>query len=273
MKWLTVLLCFCCAGGVYAQKTMDLLVNNRVILHSDGYIIYADVAREPSKQKADTRLFYYWYSANDIKKTKGGFQGKLLHGQYTKFYANKNLHTQGKFKKGIQVGEWKYWYHNGELSEIKHWRKKGTVADFEMFDQQGTLIRTGKYRNERYDGEIRDIQSGKVTKTKYRNGVEIVKKKKVKSDSVQNSPEKDRKFLGIIKRRSKADSVIKKDSTRKADPQKENGKKKDKKEKVDKKSEKVKKAPGLEPVETDTGKKKRKDKKDRKTSDVKPAGN
>jgi hypothetical protein len=301
-KWLALLLC-CCTYAAYAQKNNDVLASNRVILNLDGYIIYADVAKAPLDRQADTRLFYYWYSANDIKKTKGGYEGKLLHGWYTRFYPNKNLHTQGKFKNGIQVGDWKYWYLNGELSETRSFSRQGTVATFEAFDEEGRPIRMGKYRNDRYHGTIREMVSGKVVKRKYKDGVEIIRNKKPKRDSVSTATPRNKKFLGIIKRKEhpKKDSVRKdhkfsiknlfrkktktpdtispSDKRAKESPQptptEADTKKKKRREKdtvnpSDKRTKKIE-SPPVTPAESDKERKKR-EKKEKKLSERKPVG-
>lgn len=253
---MVLVLCCYCTGAVYAQKTSDILAINRVILHQEGYIIYADIAKAPLDRQADTRLYYYWYSANDVKRTKGGYEGKLLHGWYTKFYSNKNLNAQGKFKNGIQVGHWKYWHLNGELSEIRSWSRQGTVAKFEAYDDQGRRIRTGRYKNDRYDGVIREISGGKMVKRKYEDGIEIIPEKKPKRDSVSNAKPRNKKILGIIKRKQHPS----KDSVRKSGKFSFRGLfKKTKKEETTSPSDKnmKKESPSVTPSGADTRKKKR----------------
>src|SRR5688500_101 len=57
--------------------------------------------------------YYYWYSANQINTTQGGFSGSLLNGLYSDFYRNKNLKEKGEFDHGLKTGEWMAWYDNG----------------------------------------------------------------------------------------------------------------------------------------------------------------
>jgi hypothetical protein len=206
-RYMTLFGCLAISSTVLGQRGIDLHINNRVILNNDGYVIHADVAKENPKRKSNDQSFYYWYAANDIKKTRGGYDGKLLHGSYTEFYPNKNLKTQGGFKNGIKSGKWKTWYMNGQLNEILQWNKKGTVAKFEIFDEHGDLVRTGTYKNEKYDGIINEIVAGKVAKRKFREGIEIIPVKKPTADA-SHVKSGDRNWLGLKKKKkTKRDSV------------------------------------------------------------------
>ena len=74
-------------------------------------------------------LFYYWYEANAIHSTQGGFSGKLLNGQYNEYYLNKNLKVQGGFKKGLKNGEWKSWNEDGTLAGSSTWKNGQLVLE------------------------------------------------------------------------------------------------------------------------------------------------
>jgi hypothetical protein len=160
-------------GTTHAQRGFDITSNNRIIINYTDRIVYAEVRNRKLNQKPKDKYFYYWYNANDIKKTKGGFDGKLLHGKYTEFYSNKNLKTQGTFRNGIKHGTWKSWHTNGQFSEVVKWKKKGTVGEFNAFDENGDLIRTGTYKNDRLDGLVREKVDEKFIKKRYKDGVQV----------------------------------------------------------------------------------------------------
>ena len=180
------LACLLMSTVVYAQKYTDIPVNNRVILNKGEYIIYAEIAQNRSSREVSDDVFYYWYSANEVKRTQGGYDGKLLHGKYTEFYSDKDLKVQGKFSHGVKIGQWKTWHTNGNLSEIQFWSSSGRRAKFESFDENGSLIRRGSYRNEKLHGKIRETLQGKTVKRKFRDGIEVIKIKKSKPDSTLN---------------------------------------------------------------------------------------
>jgi len=76
--------------------------------------------------KAD--LFYYWYSANQVHFTQGGYSGQLLNGVYTEYYKNKNLKEQGMFNRGLKDGMWKNWNKDGTLKKVINW-DEGVVSN------------------------------------------------------------------------------------------------------------------------------------------------
>ena len=76
------------------------------------------VKHEPAVKAA---LFYYWYSANQMHSTQGGYSGQLLNGLFTEYYENKNLKDQGAFNCGLKDGLWKSWNKDGTLKKQVNW--------------------------------------------------------------------------------------------------------------------------------------------------------
>lgn len=114
------ILCFI-SITTFAQKMPDYGLNKvRIILPNKTVI--AEINPVTSKHAAKPALFYYWYEANQIHSTQGGFSGKLLDGQYTEYYLNKNLKEQGSFKKGLKNGAWKSWNEDGTLAVSSTWK-------------------------------------------------------------------------------------------------------------------------------------------------------
>lgn len=142
--FLFLLIPFICLG----QKMPETVSNNRVILNNKDSIIYAYLLPSEKDEhiKAKNEYFYCWYASHDIKQTQGGFDGRLLDGLYTEFYEGKELKTKGTFSKGLRKGEWKCWYFNGNLSSIIHYKKSLKHGKFTEYNQDGVIIRKGKYR-------------------------------------------------------------------------------------------------------------------------------
>src|SRR4051812_4990317 len=111
--WIFILLPF----QLFSQKGFDLAINQKVVIRFEDRIVNVDLLQSDKKVKAQDDKYYHWYNSNDIKITRGGFSGKLLHGHYTEYYLNKNLKEKGQFKNGLKTGEWKSWYLNGEYKE------------------------------------------------------------------------------------------------------------------------------------------------------------
>jgi antitoxin component YwqK of YwqJK toxin-antitoxin module len=134
-------------------------------------VVYASVMTNSKKVSVKNDRFYYWYKANDIKTSQGGFEGKLLDGSYTEFYPDKNLKEQGFFKTGLKNGVWKTWHHNGKLASISKWKKGKLNGVFKIFSVDGEILSEGKYKEDKLNGEIITfLDSGKVIVKNYKKG-------------------------------------------------------------------------------------------------------
>jgi len=161
------------------QKKNKLHIPNRVIINFLDHVVYAEITEGKPLIRVSDEYWYYWYSANDIKKTRGGFEGKLLHGLFSDFYMNKNLREKGMFKYGRKTGVWKSWYFNGELKDVYHWKKGKLHGEFLVFDEKGKLTQKGSYKDDLFNGK-RYIykESGEVKIEKYKKGELVAKKEK-----------------------------------------------------------------------------------------------
>src|ERR1700743_640462 len=112
----------------YAQK-LPALDTNRVRITEKDQTILAQINPINSTPKIKSGLFYYWYSANGIHYSQGGFSGKLLNGTYNEFYADKNLKQQGAFNNGLKDGIWKSWNEDGTLSSDTKWKNGLVVSE------------------------------------------------------------------------------------------------------------------------------------------------
>ena len=123
-----ILLVVLISGHAYAQKLPDMAYFKVRIADSNKTIV-AEINEVSSMPSIKPNLSYYWYNANHIHKTQGGFSGKLLNGQYNEYYLNKNLKEQGLFKKGLKAGVWKSWKEDGTLIHSTNWNKGVIVPD------------------------------------------------------------------------------------------------------------------------------------------------
>jgi antitoxin component YwqK of YwqJK toxin-antitoxin module len=122
MKKIIFVMLFFFSCAVYGQKMPDSGVNKIRINESDKTVV-AGVVRFDGGPRLKPDLFYYWYSANAIHSTQGGFSGLLLNGPYSEYYLNKNLKAQGAFKKGLKSGIWKSWNEDGTANSVSTWEK------------------------------------------------------------------------------------------------------------------------------------------------------
>lgn len=119
--------CILIAGIFLQSKDVPGKSNTfTVYINYEEYAVRANVLYEAHKVKTKMGHFYYWYSNNDIKKTDGSFDGKLLHGEYKSFFRNMNLREEGKFNYGLKDGTWKSWYMDGNIHEVSNYKKGKT---------------------------------------------------------------------------------------------------------------------------------------------------
>jgi len=121
MKYIIAI--FLCSFSIaaLAQKMPDEGFNKVRITLSDLTIL-AEINPVSSNPTVKSNLFYFWYEANAIHSTQGGFSGKLLNGLYSEYYPERNLKRQGSFKKGLKSGLWKSWNRDGTLAELTKWK-------------------------------------------------------------------------------------------------------------------------------------------------------
>lgn len=90
--------------------------------------------------------------AQDYNRTddKGRRQGP-----WTDFYPNGQKRYEGNFKNNHCVGEFKYYDEQGRLKATNTFDKSGEKALNKTYGENGTLIATGYYVNQKKEGEWR----------------------------------------------------------------------------------------------------------------------
>ena len=121
MKRIIVLWFLLFTGSAYAQKLPAYGFEKVHITEADK-IIQAEIIPVSSEPRIKPDCYYFWYSANAIHSTQGGYSGQLLNGLYTEFYLNKNLKEQGSFNKGLKDGSWKSWNEDGTVNKVSYWK-------------------------------------------------------------------------------------------------------------------------------------------------------
>lgn len=251
-KYLTVLPFIIISFALSAQKPIDYnkMKTFNIVVNNDDCTVKTQMLTEGRTKPADEDLTYFWFTSNKIISTRGGFDGKLLHGYYKCFYLNNNLKESGNFKYGLKKGEWRYWFENGRLKEIIHWKNGKKHGAYRLYNESGELIGKGNFKSDKLNGKFKTYSKGKLTETvKYKEGEVIpakIRKQKVKTAKfeevpLENKEKKEKKTLkekwnGLFKKKNK--EVKKKELTQKP---KEKKVKKEKAGKPKKTKEKKKK--------------------------------
>lgn len=202
--------------SVLSQKPIDpnhIKAFNIIVNYSD-YTVKTQMLKNSKQVPVNNELCYLWYNSNKITETRGGYDGRLLHGYYKSFYAaNNQLKEYGQVKYGLKNGEWKYWYADGKLKEIITWKKGRKNGKYILFNDYGEKMAKGNFKRDVLHGHFYTYNNyGKVLETKkYKKGNEVLKApkkvnekkvktprktKKDKSENIEKS-KKEKKKLGI----------------------------------------------------------------------------
>ncbi len=177
---LTVLLLM--GNALWAQKEKDLYkikATYVVNLANTDSTIRAEVFYDHKDIKPNEHYTYYWFYINKIISTKGGYDGRLLHGVYSCYYSNSNLRQRGEFYHGMKSGIWFSWSPDGKMLEESKWKHSQRNGITKTFGSGGELQSEMYYKNDKLNGYVINYdKSGKITsKKKYKNNTEVQKKK------------------------------------------------------------------------------------------------
>lgn len=200
---------FLCALNISAQNFKDPMigVTNRIYVQYTDSIVETYYYRGEKNIKLNDELFYFWYAARDIKRTRGAFEGKLLHGKYAMFYYNKDLLSKGQFKYGLKDGEWKSWYQGGEIKSKEKWHKGKIVGVAYYYNSKGIIQKKRKYTDTKGGLIVSSYNTqGGITSVEYykkntlvktdnyqlnaKGKYEVVKPEKAKKNKVKNKKAK-----------------------------------------------------------------------------------
>lgn len=190
--YLVFILFYCNTLWAQYLKAEKELVTNRVIVNSSDSTIYAEVWTDAHTIKANQRKTYYWFKSGQIRNTRGGYDGKLLHGYYKSFYLDKNLKEAGSFKKGIKTGKWIRWYQNGEINQVAWWDNGLLDGKLITYNDKGAILFVQRFKNgqQKIEKEKRVKEAKEDNQEKVSKKEKKQKKEKVSKPSKSNSQEK-----------------------------------------------------------------------------------
>ncbi len=176
MKKILYLLCLLPTIGLKAQKMPDLGLE-KVRLNEKDVTVLAEIKEVKAAPHLSQEKRYFWYSGGQLRSTQGGYSGKLLNGGYKEYYLNKNLKAQGRYRKGLQAGDWGYWYPDGSLKEQVSYQAGLKQGAFKEYDVEGHLKRKGKYRKGVLSGKLGTYNgTDSVSYRRYKKGLPVSEK-------------------------------------------------------------------------------------------------
>jgi antitoxin component YwqK of YwqJK toxin-antitoxin module len=198
MKYIKVIIAVSLLSSNLLLHAQTDLVKNKAsytinINDKDGYSRIL-VFNKNRKIKPQEKYTYYWYAYNKVMVTKGGYDGRLLHGEFASFYENNNLKEKGYFKKGLKNGEWMAWFDNGKIKEVSHWKNSLRNGNRKVYNEKGELVLEENYKNDTFNGTVTKYDSGKAIAFKYyKNGIVYEpKEKRNKKDTLNEKSENNK---------------------------------------------------------------------------------
>lgn len=173
IKYILLSIAFFSVSSVLAQKGdyFNYLDYAHTINKDDYKITFKVTDKSINDANIDAKKEYFWYSANKIMKTQGGFSGKLLNGDYNEFYLTKNLKEQGTFKLGLKNGLWNKWSTSGKLLYQANYKDGLLHGVYFQYDTLGNLKEENSYRNGLLNGISKKyVSKDNILTTKYDDG-------------------------------------------------------------------------------------------------------
>ena len=172
-KYYYLLMIMLCAGNLTAQH-LPVDNTNRIRITDTGQVQLLEILPVKKGPDTDPAAEYYWYSANKVHQTQGGYSGRLLNGSYTAYYLNKELRAQGNFVRGLKKGIWKQWDQQGRLLNYYTWNKGRLSGAFGVYDTTGRIMQEGNYDHGRLEGFLRNYPAAdSVQAVYYKNGKQV----------------------------------------------------------------------------------------------------
>jgi antitoxin component YwqK of YwqJK toxin-antitoxin module len=172
----TILLTFILAGfsttGTFAQQ-----YNNLVRIDSTDLSYEFHVTTETLKPKLS--LTYFWFNSGRIHQNDGGYDGKLLHGEYKVTDLQQRLIIQGNFRMGRKWGTWYTWHTNGKLRSVTRYRPRDGRQTIEEYDAQGNWSRKGYIKNDLFTGRQQERIKDSSFVVTYKKGIRKERKNDV----------------------------------------------------------------------------------------------
>lgn len=137
----------------FAQSDLLNGIQNHITInHDNGAKEIFDVSTKAPKAKP--QRLYHWYASQKVHNTQGGYSGKLLDGDYSSYYPNKQLARQGKYRKGLADGNWKEWRENQRLAKIEKWKNGYLSGKASLYDERGNLTESGTKKDGEWHGKV-----------------------------------------------------------------------------------------------------------------------
>ncbi len=113
---------------------------------------------------------YTWYTYNELHRTRLGFNGYLLEGNYESFYPGHHLKSKGEYKLGLKSDTWTYYNRRGNIIQIEEYDQGRLQGERRSYDN-GILQSSAEFKNGLKHGVEKTYKADTVFMTlAYKNG-------------------------------------------------------------------------------------------------------
>ncbi len=155
-------------SDVYVFKKYDL----------DGFLLVTGAFKDEALRIPQGKFVYYdWIDPYEsFKNQEAVARGK-----------ERYITLTGNFENGLREGQWTSYYENGEVKNVAFYHKDLLNGDYKSFDTHGDLKESGKFVNNKKEGEWLFKGGLQVVKFENDKAVSTVKKtrRQLKKEQVQ----------------------------------------------------------------------------------------
>ena len=128
------------------------LLNDSLILYTDqDYVIKKALFVDG---KVDGNLLEFYPNVSQLKKSSN-YNLDTLHGANTSYYPNGQVETSCTYLRGFLDQDYIVYHDNGQLNIKVFYTQAQKQGPFIEYNKEGDIIRTGKYKNNELDGEVK----------------------------------------------------------------------------------------------------------------------
>jgi hypothetical protein len=128
--------------AIYGKVTGDsLLAFKKYDL--DGYLLVSGTFKDEALTIPQGKFVYYdWIDPNDnFRNMETVARGK-----------ERFIVLSGNFENGLRQGQWLTFYENGEVKNVMNYDKNVLQGAFKTFDNEGKLLESGEFVNNKKEG-------------------------------------------------------------------------------------------------------------------------
>jgi len=171
-------------GMLQTAHGQEFIKIRKISLSKGDTTVVAGILADVKIDHVNPGVFYHWYANGQVFSNQGGYAGNLLHGEYVEYGPDGGLLLKGSYDRGLQSGQWTYWYSNGATKEILHYESGHLEGKMTRFGPAGRIYYSANFKKGQLHGEMTTVVNDTLFQVKYKSGIE---KKRIPLHVFENS--------------------------------------------------------------------------------------